>query len=294
MPYTVYIDGGSRGNPGSSAAGVQIVDSTGRVMFAGGLFLGHQTNNEAEYAGLLLALDLLHAADAAEVLIRSDSELLVRQMQGKYRVKAANLKPLYDRAAAAVRRLSACRFEHVLREENQDADRLVNQALDAKADVVPIDPGRLWNRLDRPAKTSRCAEKSGQQAEKSNRHADVAASNSLFAAAENTRAGRSTVENTSTGVIEVRVMKSPRSGAGVVAGASGCPAGIRAGQIFQFANVVPTGLCIHACAATIEAVVALRSIAAEMNVDADVDAGPLEPITATCSECGAIFQVQQR
>ena len=265
MPHTAYIDGGARGNPGPAAAGAQIVDPSGRVIFSGGLFLGHQTNNEAEYAGLLLALDLLHAAGVRQVRIRSDSELLVRQMQGRYRVKAANLKPLYDRAAAAMRRFDECRFEHVPRERNKDADGLVNQALDATADVVPVDAANLLSQIDRRSVVPTPGTLFDTHQSRATR-----ASGTNQGQAGGPSGGRS-------GTVMVSTIRPPRPNA--------CPARIRAGEVFQFADTVPAGLCVQACAATIEAVLALQSIAA------DPDAGPLEPITATCPECGAVFQV---
>jgi len=94
MTWTAFIDGGSRGNPGPAGAGVQLRDSRDKVVFAGGFFLGRRTNNQAEYAGLVAALDLLEQAGAESIRIFSDSELLVRQTTGEYKVKSAALKPL--------------------------------------------------------------------------------------------------------------------------------------------------------------------------------------------------------
>ena len=130
------IDGGSRGNPGPAGAGIVIRaadDET--VLFAGGEFLGRQTNNAAEYAALLAGLKVADKLGAGEVKVLSDSELLVRQMTGRYRVKNPNLKKLHEQAQDLLGQFSRCSFGHVRRENNIDADRLANQAMNLKANV---------------------------------------------------------------------------------------------------------------------------------------------------------------
>lgn len=124
------IDGGARGNPGPAAYGVVVRDARGEVIKEWGEYLGIQSNNVAEYSGLLAALDYAVRAGHASVKVFSDSELMVRQMLGEYKVKNPALKELYDRAQALVRKLQRFAIEHVLRERNREADRLVNQVLD--------------------------------------------------------------------------------------------------------------------------------------------------------------------
>jgi probable phosphoglycerate mutase len=153
MPWTAYIDGGSRGNPGPSAAGVQILDDAGRVIFSGGFFLGQLTNNGAEYNGLLAALDLLARAAASEIEIVSDSELMVRQINGEYKVRAAQLLPLYEEAKQRLKNFSGWKMRHVYREENSQADKLANDAMDARHDVVARDDLSLIERPEAPAAT---------------------------------------------------------------------------------------------------------------------------------------------
>lgn len=274
MSHTAYIDGGARGNPGPSAAGVQIADPLGRVIFAGGLFLGHQTNNEAEYAGLLLALDLLHAIGAEQICIRSDSELLVRQMQGRYRVKAVNLKPLYECAASRLGGFKQHQFEHIRREQNKDADGLVNQALDVVADVVLIDARNLLSQIRHPSVVPTPAKQGSLFHDEPFASGEPARSRSGGPPVQ----GRSGSPDSG---VTVTVLKPPRAG--------GCPARIRAGQVFQFADTVPAGLCVHACGAMIEAVLAMQSVVGE-------GTEPIEPITATCPtpNCGAVFQVSAK
>jgi ribonuclease HI len=124
------IDGGARGNPGPAAYGVVVRNAHGEVITEWGQYLGIQTNNVAEYSGLLAALDYAVREGHASVKVLSDSELLVRQMLGEYKVKSPALKELYDRARMLVRKLQHFAIEHVLRERNREADRLVNHVLD--------------------------------------------------------------------------------------------------------------------------------------------------------------------
>ena len=127
---TAYIDGGSRGNPGPAGFGVQIVDADGVVVSELHGSLPHTTNNVAEYNGLLAALAWAVDHGHRTLHIRSDSELLVKQLRGEYRVKNAGLQPLYDDARRLVARIGRVTFEHVRREKNKEADRLANLAMD--------------------------------------------------------------------------------------------------------------------------------------------------------------------
>jgi ribonuclease HI len=127
---TVYIDGGARGNPGPAGYGVRVEDAAGTMIdeLYGGL--GVATNNVAEYNGLLAALKWAIAHDRRDVRVRSDSELLVKQMRGEYKVKHPGLQPLYAQARLLVVKLDRVRFEHVRRELNKEADRLSNLGMD--------------------------------------------------------------------------------------------------------------------------------------------------------------------
>lgn len=135
LNITIHIDGGSRGNPGPAAAGVVLRDEEGVVLYQGGLFLGHATNNVAEYSGLVAGLKQAAALGASAVTVVSDSELLVRQMNGQYRVKNEGLKPYFEQAQELAAGFSKIVFQHVRREFNKQADGLVNQALNAKRNV---------------------------------------------------------------------------------------------------------------------------------------------------------------
>ena len=126
-----YIDGGARGNPGPAGYGVRIEAADGTLMdeLHGGL--GIATNNVAEYNGLLAALRWAVAHHQPKVQIRADSELLVKQMRGEYKVRNAGLQPLHAQARLLVAQLAQVRFEHVRREFNKEADRLSNLGMDA-------------------------------------------------------------------------------------------------------------------------------------------------------------------
>ncbi|MCC7408546.1 MAG: ribonuclease HI family protein [Phycisphaeraceae bacterium] len=157
MTLVIHVDGGSRGNPGPAAVGVTIRDQdTGKVLHEAGYFLGRTTNNVAEYRGLLKALEIARTILAASsvssggvIHIRSDSQLMVRQVLGEYRVKSADLQPLYaevmqtladlDATYGSGRPRGAWQIEHVRREFNARADELVNQCLDMGEDVIVTD-----------------------------------------------------------------------------------------------------------------------------------------------------------
>jgi ribonuclease HI len=129
--HVANIDGASRGNPGPASYAVVLRDPEGKIVLELAKNIGRETNNVAEYFALLAALDYATLHGIAALRIRSDSELLVRQMQGVYKVKSPDLKPLQERAAKLARQLEYFAIEHVRRELNKDADALANVALDA-------------------------------------------------------------------------------------------------------------------------------------------------------------------
>jgi probable phosphoglycerate mutase len=125
-----YIDGGARGNPGPAGYGVRVETGDGELLAELHGALGRATNNIAEYNGLLAALRWAVQHGERDVHIRADSELLVKQMRGEYRVKNEGLKPLFLQACALIRQLGSVQFEHVRREFNKEADRLSNLGMD--------------------------------------------------------------------------------------------------------------------------------------------------------------------
>ena len=124
------IDGGARGNPGPAGYGVLLEDRAGRKLAELSHYLGPRTNNVAEYSGLIAALEYVAAHPPKAVKVLSDSELLVKQMRGEYKVKSPELRPLYEKARALSHRLEWFAIEHVARRENREADRLANRAMD--------------------------------------------------------------------------------------------------------------------------------------------------------------------
>jgi ribonuclease HI len=129
-----YIDGGARGNPGPAGYGVRVEQPDGGLVEEFGQPIGTATNNVAEYRGLLAALQYALARGYSDVIVRSDSLLLVRQMRGEYRVKHPGLQPLHEQARELSRRVGRVRFEHVGRTLNAHADRLANAAMDRAED----------------------------------------------------------------------------------------------------------------------------------------------------------------
>ncbi len=128
--HTAHVDGASRGNPGPASYAAIVYAPDGSQVFQIGKYLGRDTNNVAEYYALISALDYAANHGLKRLRVHSDSELLVRQMQGRYKVKSPDLRPLFERASKLARSLEYFAIQHVPREMNRDADRLANEALD--------------------------------------------------------------------------------------------------------------------------------------------------------------------
>jgi probable phosphoglycerate mutase len=128
--FTAHCDGGSRGNPGPSGYGAVVENPEGVVVARLSRFLGLQTNNYAEYSGLLAVLEWALANNAGRMRVVSDSELMVKQMKGQYKVKSPGLLPLWQQARRLAARLDGFEMRHTLRGGNKEADRLANEAMD--------------------------------------------------------------------------------------------------------------------------------------------------------------------
>jgi len=131
VKVVVHVDGGARGNPGPAAAAAVVSTPEGEVLDEAHELLGVVTNNVAEYRGLLLGLDRARALGADDVDVVNDSELIAKQVNGEYKVKHPDMKPLHAAAREALGRFARWRVRSVPRAQNADADALVNQALDA-------------------------------------------------------------------------------------------------------------------------------------------------------------------
>ncbi len=130
---TLFADGGSRGNPGPAASGAVLLDSAGELVEEIGAYLGVATNNVAEWTALVIGLEAAGKRGIRRLRVRLDSELVVKQLRGEYRVKHVDLQPLYQRARRLLRDFAEVDIEHVPREQNKRADRLVNRVLDQEA-----------------------------------------------------------------------------------------------------------------------------------------------------------------
>ncbi len=131
MRLTVHVDGGARGNPGPAAIAAVVSDSDGGTLIETSEAIGRATNNVAEYRALLLGIERALELGATELDLVGDSELVVKQVQGKYKVKDAGLKPLHAAVRKRLEGVGEWSIRHVRRERNAEADRLVNEALDA-------------------------------------------------------------------------------------------------------------------------------------------------------------------
>jgi ribonuclease HI len=134
----VFSDGAARGNPGLAGAGAVLTLPSGEVVERLGLFLGRQTNNHAEYMGAILGLERARALGAEEVELLADSQLLIRQLGGRYQVRSPTLRPLYQQARALLADFRRHSLTHLPREENREADAMSNRAIDERLGGQPV------------------------------------------------------------------------------------------------------------------------------------------------------------
>jgi len=157
MQLRIWTDGGSRGNPGPAGAGVVIRDAEGKTLFKEGFFIGEATNNVAEYEGILRGLVAAGEIGGTKLDIFCDSDLLVKQINGQYRVKNAHLKLYYRQVMDLISQFEQVTVKHVYRDDNTAADAMVNKALDARADVG----GKVRGDKKAPAAEKKTIEKPG-------------------------------------------------------------------------------------------------------------------------------------
>jgi ribonuclease HI len=213
MDLRIHIDGGSRGNPGPGAAAVVLFDAkTGQLLHEAGYFLGQCTNNVAEYQGLVRALEVGRALRGQALHIFSDSELMVRQVNGQYKVKSADLQPLFARAMTLLDGFPKWKMEHVLRRRNARADELANRAIDRGGDVI--------------------------------RKSVLADSKTTPTVAETPTAPAALSDPAAASCPCWLVRLAARRG-------KDCPAAPRAGAAYEFGPTTPPGFCIHAAAAVL-------------------------------------------
>jgi ribonuclease HI len=268
VALTLHVDGGSRGNPGPAGAGVVISDEGGRAVFEAGFFIGHQTNNAAEYLALIRALQQATALGAGEVHIVSDSELLVRQLTGEYRVKNPKLEALYEQVQMLLLKVPRWQVRHVRREHNQRADELANLAMDRRADVIV---------------TGQAATPQGAGAAAA--AADASAAGAVSAEPRPRRKPR--VAEPTPGADEATSAAPPLVQVRVThAAADTCPAGGLPGAEFTLGATLPAGLCIYAAHALLPTLLAVHDMAA-----GERGAVPTMTVRCTRAGCGATLQV---
>src|SRR6476620_3024631 len=148
--FILEFDGGSRGNPGPAGIGVVVRAADNTPLVTLGRFIGRATNNVAEYRALIIALEEAKKLGATKILIRGDSELIIKQMRGEYRVKHPDMKELYDEAQFLLHQFDEAKIEHNLRHKNELADKLANLAMDRRQDVTEANESPI----DAPAPTA--------------------------------------------------------------------------------------------------------------------------------------------
>ncbi|GAG26253.1 unnamed protein product, partial [marine sediment metagenome] len=132
----IHTDGGSRGNPGPAAAGFVLTDSVGSKLDAKGFYLGPATNNVAEYTGIVKALQAALQLGAKRLTVFSDSELLVKQLNGEYKVKSDQIRPLFKKTVELLNEFEGWKLQHITRDKNKEADKLANRALNLEQDIT--------------------------------------------------------------------------------------------------------------------------------------------------------------
>jgi ribonuclease HI len=138
-PYLIYFDGGARNNPGPAGYGVVVAEPQGSPILMRGRYIGNATNNVAEYQGLIEGLKLALELKLEHVLVRGDSQLVINQMAGSWKIRHENMKPLHQQASELARKFKSIRFEHVYREQNGLADKLYNRAIDRRGEVHDVE-----------------------------------------------------------------------------------------------------------------------------------------------------------
>lgn len=268
LDLVIHVDGGARGNPGPAGAGVMIRVAEGPAIFEAGYFLGRQTNNFAEYVALIRGLERATQLGAASVLVRSDSELLVRQMTGDYQVKAPALRTLHLQAQTLLLRLPRWSIEHVRREHNQRADELANLAMDQGRDVIVLDASGA---APPPAPIPAAAEPALPKTPKIDARRGATHGNGQTADPPATRPAA---------LAEVRLTVATRPSP------KHCAVAEHMGAEMLVGRALPAGLCTYAAHAVLPTVIAI------LGTDADELRG-VPTMTVRCSKpgCGAVFNL---
>ncbi len=275
MGLIIHIDGGSRGNPGPSGAGVVIQAEDGQLIHEAGYFLGRQTNNAAEYHALLRALLRAGKCPRQPLAIYSDSELLVRQVTGEYDVKSPKLEQLYQQAQLLLLRAPRWTLRHLDREENQRADELVNLAIDREADVIVFDAdpacGGHAAAVERPVENP-------SEAPVESRPVENRSHKELEARSVEDRPVGNRSHTVEAHAVQVRVERRPNVD---ICAAAACLPGE-----FRVDTTIPAGVCIHAAHSVLPTVLGM------INTEPQ-EFATIPTLTVHCNRpgCGAIFHL---
>lgn len=274
MGISIHVDGGSRGNPGPAGAGVVIRDDDGRLLHESAWFLGHQTNNAAEYLALLRALERAARLGPHALTIHSDSELLVRQLTGQYQVRNPRLAQLHEQVQLLLLKVARWSVRHVAREENRRADELANLAMERGTNLILFDVDHAANpdapAASRPAPATTAAPSAGAASA-----ATSSAGEAPVAAPLRPGPGR---------LVRVTVSRPPAAHA--------CPAGGPCGALtaaqdgLTIGSVLPAGLCLHAAHALLPTLLAIQG-----TDPAEFAAVPTMTVRCSGPGCGAEFQL---
>jgi ribonuclease HI len=260
----IHVDGAARGNPGPAGAGVVIRSDDGTLLFEAGYFLGKQTNNAAEYHALIRALQQVQCLGDQPICVCSDSELLVRQITGQYRVKSPTLRPFFEQTQALLLKVSCWNLRYVPREENRRADELANLAIDRQRDVIVHD-------VSAGQTTAAAPDTLPAEPRTTAVTTDAAAAQSTSAEVP---AGAASAEHG----IQVAVVRPPDP--------HECPAGGCAFQSLTVRSTLPAELCVHAAHAI------LPTLLAMLNTDPQEFAAlPTMTVRCTRSNCAATFHL---
>ncbi len=269
MALIIHVDGGSRGNPGPAGAGVVIQAEDGTRILEAGYFLGEQTNNAAEYHALIRALERARRCGDQPIAVRSDSELLVRQITGQYKVRNAKLAGLFEQVQLLLLKVGCWRVEHIPREQNRRADELANLAMDRERDVIVYEVERDGAMLP-PAPSGAAA---------------------LPAAAAPVATPPAGPGESATGEVET---PGPAGGGmaravrvvPVVSPGRGCPIGGCPTEPFTVSGTLPGGLCVYAAHAIVPTLLAIQNTEAQ-----ELAAVPTMTVRCMYNSCGAAFQL---
>lgn len=271
MALIVNVDGGSRGNPGPAGAGVVLRDEDGTLFYEAAFFLGRQTNNAAEYHALIRGLERALRCPPQPVTIRSDSELLVRQLTGEYRVKSPSLGVLHRQAEMLLMKLGRWSVRHIPREENQRADQLANLAMDGGRDVIVFD-------VDHGGEVRDAADREAEPRAEARDLAERPSETGPSAMGPASRAAAPQTSDTGRRAVRVTVVRAPRAGS--------CPAGEFREVAFTVDTVLPAGLCVHAAHTLVPTILAV------LNTDPEEFAGvPTLTVRCTRPGCAAEFRL---